>query len=388
MRKVSFAIAVGFVLSACGGGEDAAKPPQAPQTPVATAPTPTETAAPAPAPAPAPQKSLAELQKETMQGLGQAMNARDAKKIASFYTESAVMKHPGAPDVNGRDAIAAHWQKMFDAFSNTKGGVSRVWMKGDVVVTEWAWTGKNTGELMGMKATEKDVGMTGVSVAWFSPEGLIKEEHAYSDGGTMMSQLGVSKQKARPIPTVPSGPPQVFSSNNAADEAKNVEAANKMFAAFEKKSEADFVAGADDKLEWDDMTQPETSKGKEAAKKYFKAMTAAFPDAKTTTTNVWGVGDFVIAEGTFSGTHKGPLFGIPATQKPVTMHALDIIQFKDGKVVKGWSYGNSAEWMMQLGLMKEPGAKKDDKAPAKPAAPAAPAKKDDKAAPAPAPAKK
>ena len=185
-----------------------------------------------------------------------------------------------------------------------------------------------------------------------------------------MSQIGASKQKARPVPTLPTGAPAVVVSMGTPEETKNVESATKMCGAFEKKSEADFLAGATDDIAWDDMTQPETMKGKAAGKKFFGEMIKAFPDVKATTANVWGVGDFVIAEGSMTGTHKGAFFGIQPTKKQINLHGLDIIQFnKDGKVVSGTSYGNGAEMMMQLGLMPQPGAAKT--APAAPAKPAA-----------------
>jgi predicted ester cyclase len=139
------------------------------------------------------------------------------------------------------------------------------------------------------------------------------------------------------------------------------------------------------------MTQPETMKGKAAGKKFFGEMVKAFPDLKATNTNVWGVGDFVIAEGAMTGTHKGVLMGIQPTKKQVNLHGLDVIQFnKEGKIVKGTSYGNGAEMMMQLGLMPQPGAAKPGtaapaKTDAKPGT-AAPAKTDAKPA-TPAPAK-
>ncbi|MDB4937115.1 MAG: hypothetical protein JWP87_4087 [Labilithrix sp.] len=394
MRSVSFGLAIGFLaalsagVGACGGDE--AKPqPVTPANPVVTTtPPPPVTEAPKEEPKPAP--TMAELQKKTSEGMGMALNAHDAKKVASFYTENAVVKMAGMPDVTGRDAIAADWQKRFDASSDAKSMASRVFVKGDVVIVEWAWAGKQTGEMMGVKATEKPIGAAGAEVMWFSPDGLVKEQHTYVDMGTVMAQIGVSKMKARPVPTLPSGAPTVVVSTNTPEETKNVEAAAKMWAAFEKKSEADFLGATTDDITWDDMTQPETMKGKAAGKKFFAEMTKAFPDLKTTTANSWGVGDFVIAEGAMSGTHKGALMGIQPTKKQVNMHGLDIIQFnKDGKVIKGTSYGNGVEMMMQLGLMPQPGAAKDPKAPAakadaKPAA--APAKTDAK--PAAAPAKK
>jgi steroid delta-isomerase-like uncharacterized protein len=383
MRRISFGLAVGFMLAACGGDE--VKPqPVAPQ-PVVAPPPPVATVEP-PKEEPKPQPTLAELQKKTSEGLGMALNAHDAKKIASFYTENAVVKMEPMPPVTGRDAIAADWQKRFDATSNSKSTASRVFVKGDVVVVEWAFTGTHSGEMMGVKATEKPVGVNGVDVMWFTPEGLIKEQHTYVDIGTIMSQIGASKQKGRPVPALHAGAPQVVVSSAGAEETKNVEALKVMWAAFEKKSEADFVGGATDDIVWDDMTMPEAMKGKAAGKKFFNEITKAFPDLKANHVNTWGIGDFVIAEGTMTGTHKGAFMGIQPTKKSINMHGLDIAQFnKDGKLIKGASYGNGAELMMQLGLMPQPGAAKpgakaDAKTDAKPATPATPAKTDAKPA--------
>jgi steroid delta-isomerase-like uncharacterized protein len=386
MRSVSIsgvAVVLAVMLGACGGEEAKPQPvvpqPAAPPAAPPVVEAPKEEAKPAP--------SLAELEKQTGMGIGQAMNAHDAKKLASFYTENAVIKMAGMPDITGRDAIAAMWQKNFDGVANSKGGANHVYVKGDVVVVEFAWAGTDAG-MAGMKATEKPVGANGVDIMWFSPEGLVKEQHTYVDMGTIMSQIGASKQKARPVPTVPTTPPAVTVATNSADEQKNVDAATKMFGAFEKKSSDDFMGGASDDITWDDMTQPETMKGKAAGKKYFTAMTTAFPDVKATTQNAWGIGDVVIAEGTITGTQKGAFFGIQPTKKQISLHGVDIIQFKDGKIVSGRSYGNGAEMMMQLGLMPQPGAKDAKGAPAaKTDTKAAPAAKPD-AKPAATPAKK
>ncbi|MDF2693201.1 MAG: hypothetical protein K0S65_1584 [Labilithrix sp.] len=380
MRKVSFALAVGFALVACGG-EDT-PPPKAPETAVAaTNPAPTTTAE-APKEEAKPKESFAELQQKTMKGIVEATNAHDAKKLAGFYAESGTVKIAGAPaDSNGREAIAQSWQKLFDAFKDYNTAPSRVFVKGDVAIVEWAFNGTHTGDLWGIKATEKKVGAQGVDVLWFTPEGQVKEHHVYYDGGTILSQIGLSKQKARPIPTLASSP-QVVTSNGAPEEAKNVDAAKSMTAAMNAKKEADWLATMSDTLEWDDMSQPQTAKGKADAKKYFKEFTTAFPDVNTTDANVWAVGDFVIIETSWTGTHKAALFGIPATKKSVTVKSLEIAQYKDGKLAKGWSYSNGADFMQQLGLMPKPGDAKGAPAGDKKAAPAAPAAGDKKVAPA------
>ena len=381
MRKVSFALAVGFVLVACGGADEN----QAPNTP-ATPPAATPAVTPAPtAEAPKedakPKESLAELQQKTLKGYTEATNARDAKKLAGFYAEGGVVKIAGAPaDASGREAIAQSYQKLFEAFKDYTVAPSRVFVKGDVTVVEWAFNGTHTGDLWGIKASEKKVGAQGVDVMWFTPEGQIKEHHVYYDGGPLLSQIGLSKQKARPIPTLASSP-QVVTATGSADETKNVETAKNMDAAMDAKKDADWLGNMADNVEYDDMTQPQTSKGKAEAKKFFKEMTTAFPDMKSTTQNAWGFGDFVVTESSWTGTHKGALFGMPATKKSVTAKSLDILQFKDGKLVHGWGYSNGADFMQQLGMMPKPGdakadAKAGDKKPADTkAAPAATEKK-------------
>jgi steroid delta-isomerase-like uncharacterized protein len=105
-------------------------------------------------------------------------------------------------------------------------------------------------------------------------------------------------------------------------------------------------------------------KGKGEAKKFFKDMTTGFPDAKISLTHAWAFDDLVVSESTWTGTHSGKAFGIPATKKNVTVKNLDITQVKDGKIVKTWSYSNGADFAQQLGLMPQPGAKKAGEKPA------------------------
>lgn len=378
MRNVSFGLAIGLVLVACGGGAEEAQPPNMPAEPVATTPAPSATTAEAPKEEPK-KESPAELQAKTMKGFVDAMNAHDSKKLAGFYTENATVKVAGAPDAMGRDAIAQSYQKLFDAFSNFKTAPARVFKKNDVTVLEWAFNGTHSGDLWGIKATEKPVGAQGLDVIWFDDNGMIKEHHVYYDGGTVLSQIGMSKQKARPIPTLPTTMPTPVEAKGTPEEQKNVDAVKAMSTALENKKEADFLANIADNVEYDDMTMPQTMKGKADAKKFFKEMTTAFPDAKFQTANAWGFGDYVVSEGMMTGTNKGSFFGMPATKKPLSMRSVDIMQMKDGKMVHGWAYANGADMMMQLGLIQPPkadAAKAGDKKPADTkAAPAKPAEK-------------
>ncbi|MBX3229146.1 MAG: ester cyclase [Labilithrix sp.] len=354
MRKLSFAlVAVGFAaLNACGEEQP---PPKAPEPPPPATTAPPVASAP-PAEAEPPKKSPMELQQATMQGFGEAYMARDAKKLASLYTDGGVLKVAGAPaDASGREAIAQSYQKLFEAFPDYKGNASRVWIKGDTVAVEWAFNATHKGDLWGIKATEKPVGSMGIDLLWFTPEGQIKEDHTYYDGNTILSQAGISKQKGRPIPAIPTKTETIVS-NNGPEEAKNIDAVKALSAALEGKKEADFLALLADNIEYDDYTQPQGMKGKADGKKFFKEMTTGFPDAKHTVEKTLAVNDYVISEETMTGTHKGSFFGVPATKKPVTVKHLTIFQFKDGKMVRGWAYSNGADFAQQLGLAPKPGA--------------------------------
>jgi ketosteroid isomerase-like protein len=347
MREAIYgALVLGLAVSAMGCASDPPPAPAAPPAPVAAA----EPAPVAAAPAEAPKPSLADLEMQSGKTIMEGYNAHDAAKIASAYTPDAVIKSAGMPDVVGKDAIQAHEQKLFDGISNLKLAATHVYTKNDVLVVEWAINGTQSGEFMGQKATNKPIGFTGATVNWYTPEGLIKEAHVYNDDAVILAQMGVSKQKARPIPAL-AEKADMTAAKGTPDEDKNVDVVKAMYTAFGAKKDADFLALSTDDVTWDDSMMPTQSKGKAEAKSGFKMLTTAFPDIAMTATNAWGIGDYAIVEGTLTGTQKGALGKIAATRKPVTLHYIDIVQIKDGKMVHGTQYADSMEMMGQLGLL-------------------------------------
>ena len=161
-------------------------------------------------------------------------------------------------------------------------------------------------------------------------------------------------------------------SKNTPDEDKNAASAVAVQKMFETHDAKAFAEASTEDITWDDLTTPAPMNGKKEMVKSFDMVTKAIPDIKMSCTT-WGVDDYVIQECAMSGTNKGPMVApgmkLPATNKPINLHGVDVIQLKDGKAVSGWSYGNGMEMAMQLGLMKPPSEKKtaaktDAKAPA------------------------
>ena len=365
MRKLCL-IALSVGMFACGGSDantpPPAAPPPPPPAPVATAdmPPPAPTADTPATPAP----SLTDKELGWFKSFGDAMTAHDTDALGKLYTDDAVFKFAGMPDMT-KDVFLGHQKEHFVSFPDSKGAARRIFVKNDVAIIEWTMTGTNSGPgPMGAKSTGKAVGVNGLNVLWFTPEGLVKEQHEYIDVPTMMGQLGMAPKgmKARAPATLPDGKPEVHISKGTPDEDKNAATAATVQKMFETHDSKAFAETSADNVTWDDLASPAPMNGKKEMVKYFDMVTKAIPDMKMSC-QTWAVDDFIIEECAMTGTNKGPMVApgmkLPATNKPLNLHSVDVIQLKDGKAVSGMSYDNGMEMAMQLGLMKPPGEKKE-----------------------------
>jgi steroid delta-isomerase-like uncharacterized protein len=345
MRKLAVVVGVLSVV-ACGGEQEGARP-AAPPPPIATlAPPPPQETADTP-PLPPPKPPMGDMQKAALMTAGSALNAHDATKLASCYADDAVIRVAGLNEVNGRDAIAKNMQEWFDTFSNVQVGFQRAWQTNDVVVLEWVLKGTYTGDLFGVKGKDQPIGHRGLSVLWFDADGHVKVEHRYGDLGTVMQQ--VTKKNAPPPPTIPPAP-EVIASSGSADEAARLDVAKGVYSAIENKAEADFLGKLTDDVEYEGHLG--SVKGKADAKKFFQTLTKGLPDAKFAVSNAWAASDYAVVEYTLNGTHKGTLLGMAPTNRPVNVHAVDVLKITDGKVARGATYSNGLELMTQLGAFK------------------------------------
>jgi predicted ester cyclase len=70
-------------------------------------------------------------------------------------------------------------------------------------------------------------------------------------------------------------------------------------------------------------------------------------------------GDKVMAHVTMTGTNSGPMMGMPATNKQVSVDGIDLIMIKDGKATERWGYFDTMKFMAQMGMMPPPGTMPD-----------------------------
>lgn len=108
---------------------------------------------------------------------------------------------------------------------------------------------------------------------------------------------------------------------------------------------------ADDYVDHDrDPSVPADLSDKEAIVELFGALRTGFSDMDHRLDMVEEIGtDRIVVYWTFTGTHDGPLFGIPASGKKVRMNGIDILKIEDGLITGQWHVEELASLFQQLG---------------------------------------
>ena len=99
---------------------------------------------------------------------------------------------------------------------------------------------------------------------------------------------------------------------------------------------------------------PRQVPGPQGYRALFTEMRRAFPDMKVELDQLVADEDAVAFAYTFTGTHDGPLMGIPATGKKVKIRGMQISKFRDGKMVERWGSSDQLGMLQQIGATVTP----------------------------------
>jgi steroid delta-isomerase-like uncharacterized protein len=91
--------------------------------------------------------------------------------------------------------------------------------------------------------------------------------------------------------------------------------------------------------------------GLAGVKELFTFYHTAFPDIKTTIHKEVAEDDMLMAYWTVEGTNTGPMGGMPPTNKKIKMDGMEVVKYKDGKIVEHWEIDDNLTMMRQLGLI-------------------------------------
>jgi predicted ester cyclase len=96
---------------------------------------------------------------------------------------------------------------------------------------------------------------------------------------------------------------------------------------------------------------PETNRGPESMRWLAAMLRSAFPDLHFTIEELVAEGDIVAGRLTMSGTHEGPLTGMPPTGRAVRQDHMHFVRYRDGKAVEHWGVRDDLGMMQQMGVI-------------------------------------
>jgi len=97
---------------------------------------------------------------------------------------------------------------------------------------------------------------------------------------------------------------------------------------------------------WADIPSPPGARpGPQAAKDTLALLTKAFPDLKVTIDDILQDGDKIVVRSHITGTQKADFLDFPAKNRSLNIQAVDIHEFKDGKIARTW---HTEDWMTGL----------------------------------------
>ena len=245
-----------------------------------------------------------------------------------------------------RDEVLPMFKDMRVAFPDSKMEPQLILVNGRNLLAVSLTSGTHEGPMkspMGeIPATKKKYGQLMYHRLAVNDENKVTEEWAYFDPGTMMGQLGLLPKGAPPSRPVMEkgmeGAPVIAVAADDEKEKKNLETMKKANEAFNSHKIADAMAFyADDAVESDQAAAAD-AKGKKEIEKGMQMFWKAFSDVKSEVPNMWAAGDYVVLEGTVSGTNDGPMGKMPKTGKKISGQFAEVIELKDGKITKLWRF--------------------------------------------------
>jgi hypothetical protein len=163
-----------------------------------------------------------------------------------------------------------------------------------------------------------------LAFSWFTPDGLIREEHVYADGRSLSVQPAASPARGRPFDGLPTTR-EVHEATGAADEQANVALLRASFSAPVLVDDAELV----------DFTKPGSLVGKKYAARWTAGRAGGTKDGATIKRS-WGIGGYVLCE--YETTGERPASGA------------EVFEIEGAKVKRGWRYEEGLDKAPASGL--------------------------------------
>lgn len=118
----------------------------------------------------------------------EVLNAGNSGAADSLLTGDFIMRFPGSPEPLAREGWEATNQQFRTAFPDQATSVDDIVVQGDKAAARFTFRGTQSGEFMGLPATNQRVSMTGIAIFELRG-GRIAEHWVEFDAAGLMRQL-------------------------------------------------------------------------------------------------------------------------------------------------------------------------------------------------------
>src|SRR5262249_13955273 len=96
---------------------------------------------------------------------------------------------------------------------------------------------------------------------------------------------------------------------------------------------------------------PDLPRGRAGVRLVVQALRSAFPDLHYTIEDLVVSDEAVAARTTLTGSHRGDLFGIAPTDRPIRVSQMTIERFRDGHIISPHRQTDDLSMLRQLGIL-------------------------------------
>lgn len=97
-------------------------------------------------------------------------------------------------------------------------------------------------------------------------------------------------------------------------------------------------------------------RGRAAFRDYMRQVQAAFPDFHNAIEQMIEEGDHIVVRLMYTGTHRGPIFGVPPTGKRISYAGAAFFRIAQNQIAQGWVLGDIMALFSQIGVHSLPSA--------------------------------
>lgn len=135
-----------------------------------------------------------EMMKTKISNAYDVFNSYDFDKLGEYIDDNFIEHSPDPGQKQGLEGLKDAFREMKKGFPDYKLTINDIIVSGDKASVLFTFTGTNSGEMMGMKATNKKVEVQGIDYLYFK-NGKATEHWGYIDMHKLMEQLGMGKDK-------------------------------------------------------------------------------------------------------------------------------------------------------------------------------------------------